>query len=388
MRNISDTIARLSAFKGHALSHGSSEISGRLRPIEGFGSNPGNLKGYTYVPPSRAERAPLVVVLHGCTQSAGGYDRGSGWSQMADRHGFALLFPEQQRQNSPNLCFNWFSPEDSRRDCGEALSIRQMIRQFERDHLIDADRVYVTGLSAGGAMASVMLAAYPEVFAGGAIIAGLAYGCAASVPQAFDRMRGHGIPAAHKLAALVRGASHHQGRWPSISVWQGSADATVSPVNADAIVGQWAPLHGVGSRPDFIETVDGHQRRVWRDADGRDVIEAYAIAGMAHGTPLATSGAEGCGSSGAYMLEAGISSTGRICQFWGLTRDNEPGLVQPAAGQSSRECRDLALAPTDITVSDARLVDVDTVPNTQATNRNHNIREVIERALRTAGLMR
>jgi len=388
MRNISDTIARLSAFKGHALPHGSSQFSGRLRPIEAFGSNPGNLRCHAYVPANLAERAPLVVVLHGCTQSAGGYDHGSGWSQMADRHGFALLFPEQQRQNNPNLCFNWFSPEDSRRDCGEALSIRQMIKAFEGDYPIDADRVYVTGLSAGGAMASVMLAAYPEVFAGGAIIAGLAYGCAASVPQAFDRMRGHGIPAAHKLAALVRGASRHQGRWPSISVWQGSADATVSPLNADAIVGQWAPLHGVGTRPDFIETVDGHQRRVWRDADGRDVIEAYSIAGMAHGTPLATSGVEGCGSSGAYMLEAGISSTGRICQFWGLTQDSEPCFAGSAARQSSGECRDLTLAPSDIRVSGARFIDVDTVSTMQGTNQNRNIREVIERALRTAGLMR
>lgn len=387
MRNISDTISRLSAFRSYAPPQGFSEVKGRLRPIENFGSNPGNLRGYTYIPANLAGRAPLVVVLHGCTQSATGYDLGSGWSQMADRHGFALLFPEQQRQNNPNLCFNWFSSGDSRRNGGEALSIRQMISAFENEHPIDSTRIFVTGLSAGGAMASVMLATYPEVFAGGAIIAGLAYGCAASVPQAFDRMRGHGIPDGHQLAKLVRAASHHKGRWPSISVWQGSADATVSPVNADAIVGQWASLHEVGTRPDFIETVDGHQRRVWSDATGREVIEAYAIAGMAHGTPLATTGAAGCGATGAFMLEAGISSTGRICQFWRLTGENESKVSKSDAEPSSLENRDLALATPCIEANGQRLAAIDTAPRMDGLNKSRRIREIIERALRSAGLM-
>ena len=105
-----------------------------------------------------------------------------------------MLFPEQQRANNANLCFNWFVPEDIRRDSGEALSIRQMIEATVVAHGIDRRRIFVTGLSAGGAMASVMLATYPEIFAGGAIIAGLPYGSAATIPEAFDRMRGHGGP--------------------------------------------------------------------------------------------------------------------------------------------------------------------------------------------------
>ena len=93
---------------------------------------------------------------------------------LADLHGFAVLFPEQQRANNANLCFNWFVPEDIRRDSGEALSIRQMIEAMVVAHGLDRSRIFVTGLSAGGAMASAMLATYPEIFAGGAIIAGLA----------------------------------------------------------------------------------------------------------------------------------------------------------------------------------------------------------------------
>ncbi|WP_409526893.1 PHB depolymerase family esterase [Rhizobium sp. G21] len=100
------------------------------------------------------------MVLHGCTQTAAGYDLGSGWSQLAEEKGFAVLFPEQQRSNNANLCFNWFEPGDIRRDVGEAASIKEMVDHVMQSHGLDSDRIYVTGLSAGGAMANVMLAAY------------------------------------------------------------------------------------------------------------------------------------------------------------------------------------------------------------------------------------
>ncbi|UCI18400.1 PHB depolymerase family esterase [Mesorhizobium sp. B2-1-8] len=107
---------------------------------------------------------------------------------MADRRGFAVLFPEQQRSDNANLCFNWFIPDDTRRGSGEALSIRQMIEAVMVAQDSDRTRIFVTGLSAGGAMPAAMLATYPEVFAGGAILAGLPYGSATTLPQAFDRM--------------------------------------------------------------------------------------------------------------------------------------------------------------------------------------------------------
>src|SRR5215470_13383145 len=150
--------------------------STRLREIVGFGSNPGNLRMFGYRPATLADNPALVVVLHGCTQTAAGYDLGAGWSTLADRYGFVLLLPEQQRSNNPHGCFNWFRPEHSRRNQGEPLSIRQMIEKCVVDFGIDRRRIFITGLSAGGAMTSVMLACYPEVFAGGAIVAGLPYG--------------------------------------------------------------------------------------------------------------------------------------------------------------------------------------------------------------------
>src|SRR6185295_5408523 len=205
----------------------------RLRELKNFGSNPGKLRMHVYVPAGIGPSPQLVVALHGCTQTAHAYDQGTGWSDLADRLGFILVFPEQQPANNPKNCFSWFLPGDTTRDSGEALSIRQMIAKALEEFEVDRSRIFVTGLSAGGAMASVMLATYPEIFAGGAIIAGLPHGSASSIPEAFDRMRGHGGPADPALQALLRNASSHKGPWPTISIWHGTADQTVNVSNAD-----------------------------------------------------------------------------------------------------------------------------------------------------------
>lgn len=291
----------------------------RLAELGGLKENPGKLRALHYVPEGLKPGAPLVVVLHGCTQSAADYDRGSGWSQLADRHGFALLFPEQQRANNPNLCFNWFTAGDTQRGMGEAASIRAMIAAMRAAYDVDPKRVYVTGLSAGGAMASVMLATYPEIFAAGAIIAGIAYGCASGVMEAFDCMGGRAREEAAELGAKIRRASPHKGPWPRISVWQGSADQTVLPSNADAIVLQWSHVHGLPPQPTRTETVETYPRRVWEGPDGAVLIEHYAITGMAHGTPLDPGTGHGeSGEARAHMLDVGLSSTDRIAAFFGI----------------------------------------------------------------------
>jgi len=291
-----------------------------LPEVVGFGSNPGNLRMRVHVPRDLPASAPLVVVLHGCTQTASGYNHGAGWSTLADRYGFALVFPEQQRANNANLCFNWFQPADTERGRGEALSIQQMVERMIRDHGLDRKRVFVTGLSAGGAMTSAMLATYPDVFAGGAIIAGLPYGCATTVQEAFECMfQGTSRPA-EEWGDLVRVASPHDGPWPKVSIWHGSADATVKTMNADEIVKQWADLHGLPARPSHRDTVAGYPRSVWRNERGEDVIESYTLTGMAHGTPLSVGdGEESFGVAGPFLLDVGISSSYHIAKFWGLT---------------------------------------------------------------------
>ena len=291
----------------------------RLRETRGFGCNPGNLRMMRYLPPALAEHPALVVVLHGCTQSAAGYDLGAGWSTLADRYGFALLLPEQQRSNNPNGCFNWFLPEHNRRGEGEALSIRQMIERVIIEHGIDRSRVFITGLSAGGAMTSTMLACYPEVFAAGAIIAGLPYGAATNAKQAFQSMYQSPTRAARDWGDLVRQASPQKGPWPRVSVWHGSADTTVVPSNAREILKQWTDVHGLSLTQSAHETVDGYPREFWTDPSGLERIESYTITDMAHGTPLATRAREGaCGMTGPFLLQVGISSSYHIAKFFNI----------------------------------------------------------------------
>ncbi|HYW62359.1 MAG TPA: PHB depolymerase family esterase [Bradyrhizobium sp.] len=301
---------------------GQGPAASRLVETTGFGSNPGNLRMFSYHPADQRarQRLPLVVILHGCTQTAADYDLGTGWSVLAERYGFAVLAPQQKSSNNANGCFNWFQPEDIARGHGEALSIRQMIARMVRDHSIDPTEIFITGLSAGGAMAAVMLATYPEVFAGGAIIAGLPYGIAGNLQQALTGMYQAPPRSARDLGDLVRNVSPHKGPWPKLSVWHGSADKTVNPANADEIVKQWLDLHRLPPEPMAQSLVDGYPRAVWWNADGETVVESYTITDMAHGTPLGLAdGEERYGAEGAFMIEAGISSSYHIAGFFGLT---------------------------------------------------------------------
>lgn len=389
MRPISQTITRLSELRTGRMA-GIGRPAGRLRRLTDFGSNPGALEAWFQVPLHGAAGAPLVVILHGCTQDAVGYDTGSGWSQLADELGFAVLYPEQRRSNNANLCFNWFEPADCRRGEGEPLSIVQMIEAMVSAHQLDPARVFITGLSAGGAMASIMLATYPEVFAGGAIIAGLPYGAATGTPEALSRMRGQGMPGVTELASAVRQAAPHSGRTPSISLWHGTADHVVVPANADASLAQWLAVHGLGSASPTTEQIDGRTtRRVWRVA-GMAVVEDYRISRMGHGTPLAATGPEAIGRPGPHMLEVGISSTRRIAQFWDLMSGSphlsSAGVARAPAMRVGEALPNDAKEPRAAEPVLARAVrrTAPLEPRVAPTG----VGKIIEDALRAAGLMR
>jgi poly(hydroxyalkanoate) depolymerase family esterase len=383
-----------------------------LVEVTGFGANPGQLKMFAFVPDELQPKPALVVVLHGCGQTASGYDLGAGWSSLATRYGFALLMPEQQASNNPNGCFNWFNPNDTARDRGEACSIRQMIARMVGDAGIDPHRVFVTGLSAGGAMTSVMLATYPEVFAGGAIIAGLPFGVATNVREALSGMFRSPSHPAGELGDLVRNASNHKGRWPKLSVWHGSADRTVNPANANEIVKQWLDVHQLPSAPMSEGTVDGYPHRVWWNADGETTVESYTITNMAHGTPLGVAdNDERYGAQGAFLIEAGISSSFHIASFFGLTDwiSRPKGAVKEAAKQALKEAakepskaalQEAARPVAGPSVTQARTADISTVlrplatlsrhpePPPQTKNRSIDVGTVITRALTAAGLMK
>ena len=310
----------------------------RLTEVTDFGSNPGALRMLTYLPKSLAANAPLVVVLHGCTQSAGSYNKGAGWSQVADRHGFALLFPQQQWDNNPLRCFNWFRPEDHERGRGEPDSIAQMVARMVAEHALDRRRVFVTGTSSGGAMTAVMLATYPDVFAGGAVIAGVPYRSARGLQEGLESIFQGRCRSGREWGDLVRTASTHQGPWPTLSVWHGDADSAVKPVNAEELVKQWSDLHGVEATPAMQMAVAGYPRRVWLDAQGNEVLEAYTITGMGHGAALDPGeGPRQCGTAAPFFNAVGISSTHHIADFWGILREQPVTAGESAGSQDSAQ---------------------------------------------------
>src|SRR5512133_2096020 len=193
MHDSREILARLSAFRSKfeaLLASARKKVAGahvapagrptRLRELTGFGANPGNLRMFVYAPQGMPPHAPLVIALHGCTQTSDEYDHGTGWSSLADRLGFAVVYPQQQPANNPKNCFSWFLPGDIVRGHGEAFSIREMV-----EHAIGT---------------------FAEVFAGGAIIAGLPYGCASNVQQAFEAMFAEQGHAAQALGDRVRAA--------------------------------------------------------------------------------------------------------------------------------------------------------------------------------------
>ncbi|XVX22118.1 extracellular catalytic domain type 1 short-chain-length polyhydroxyalkanoate depolymerase [Actinomycetota bacterium] len=286
-----------------------------LQQVTSFGSNPGGLSMYSYRPDGLPTGAPVVVELHGCTQDAATYFAGSGWREMADRHGFALVLAQQSSGNNANKCFNWFESGDITRGQGEAASIAAMVDHAVASYGSDPKRVYVTGLSAGGAMTAVMLAAYPDKFAGGSINAGIPYRCATSMTAAFSCMS----PGADKSPAqwgdLARsGYAGYTGPRPKVAVWQGQSDTTVTPRNGEKLRDQFTNANGVSA----TATASGSLSSAvtWEEYAGQ--VRLYRIAGMGHGTAVDPGTAENqCGTAGSYFIDT-VCAAYHDVVFFGL----------------------------------------------------------------------
>ncbi|MFZ2959410.1 MAG: PHB depolymerase family esterase [Candidatus Ozemobacteraceae bacterium] len=298
-------------------------LSGTFAEVKDFGSNPGGIKMYSYVPSPKPTFSPLVVVLHGCTQTARDIAATGGWNELADRFGFIVLFPEQvsrsDYKSNPMQGFNWFKEEHIMRGTGEAESIHQMIDRMKTDHSIDPKRVFVTGLSAGGAMTAVMCCAYPDVFAGGAVMAGIPYRAAGSNDAFMVMFQGKDLTPAQWAKMATDSFPGYSGQYPRMSIFHGTKDTTVTPVNMRELVDQFTALQNTDQTPDLSEKVKGFPHKMYKNTGGNVVVETYEIIGMPHGiavdpgTDLDQGGAEG-----SFAHATGLFSSYYALKFWGV----------------------------------------------------------------------
>jgi poly(hydroxyalkanoate) depolymerase family esterase len=283
---------------------------------------------FVYAPPDLDPTvpAPLVVMLHGCTQTAASFSAGSLMNRTADRHGFVVAYPEQSREENPGCCWNWFSTSHQARGGGEPASIAGATRKVAEAAdrwTIDPTLVFVAGMSAGGAMAAVMAATYPDVFAAVAIHSGLAYGSARSLPSATQAMS-RGVPDPEGEGERAFTAMGAAARVVPALVVHGTADATVAPVNGEHAVRQWMATNRRASggtydpdfdRPDATVRDDSaggmpSTRRTWLATDGRVVQEQIAVEGLGHAW-------SGGAAGGSYTDPRGPSASDAIHDFFG-----------------------------------------------------------------------
>jgi poly(hydroxyalkanoate) depolymerase family esterase len=271
---------------------------------------------------------PLVCMLHGCTQDPATFAAATQMNDAAERHGFVVVYPGQDRQSNPQGCWNWFLPEHQRRGAGEPAAIAGIVCDLIDANArctIDPERVFVAGLSSGGAMAAILAACYPELFAAVAVHSGLAYRSATDVASALHAMAGRG------RSAEAQGGEAHvslgQCRRPVPSiVIQGTADRTVAPVNAIQVMRQSMTANHLAApescnhdvaRPTSSSRSHVHGGHAytdsrWVDERGTLMHELLEIDGLGHAW---SGGAPG----GSYTDSRGPSATDAICAFFSLT---------------------------------------------------------------------
>ncbi len=275
-----------------------------------------------YVPANRTGRPmPLVVMLHGCTQSPDDFAAGTRMNAAAEELGFLVAYPAQPSSANAQKCWNWFKPEDQGRDRGEPSLIAGITRQVMRDHPVDPERVYVAGLSAGGATAAILGSAYPDLYTAIGVHSGLPSGAARDLPSAFAAMR-QGAPGTAPGMGADTGSS---GRTVPAIVFHGDRDGTVHPSNGDAVAAQ-AVAHPAAGKAGLRATVERGQapggrafsRTVHADPSGRVLCEHWTIAGAGHAWA-------GGSPSGSYTDPTGPDATREMLRFFLSHRNDRAG---------------------------------------------------------------
>jgi poly(hydroxyalkanoate) depolymerase family esterase len=275
-------------------------------------TSPAGTRSYKlYVPDRRTERAPLIVMLHGCSQDAADFAAGTRLNALADEHGFLVAYPEQSSQANPSRCWNWFKSGDQQRDGGEPSIIADITRAVAAAHDVDGRRIFVAGMSAGGAMALTMALTHPELYAAAGVHSGIAHGAAGDLPSAFQVMKQGPPPVQPYTRHRAHGAVPHM---PAI-VFHGDQDQTVNRRNAEHVLRQVLSTGASETHPRRSVHKGGHAgglaytRYVYRNHDDTVLAEGWSVHGLGH----AWSGGAAVGS---YTDPRGPDASAEMVRFF------------------------------------------------------------------------
>jgi poly(hydroxyalkanoate) depolymerase family esterase len=230
-----------------------------------------------FVPDGRAKGAPLFVAIHGCRQGAEDFAHGTRFDTLGERHDAVVLYPEQDERANGQRCWNWFLPENQRRDGPEPAALLELVERIAREHDVDRSRIYLAGLSAGACLATILAEQAPDVFAGVAAMAGVALHTAHDVDTAYAAMRGE-----RKPEFSAPGLESVAYRRSSAIIWIGARDIRVAPVNAWLLGAQFARLYGLAELPDREEIFGGGKRALWHDRSGKTRLEVRELDEIGH----------------------------------------------------------------------------------------------------------
>lgn len=296
-----------------------------LVEITDFGTNKGNLEMYVYKPINNDMQVPLVVVLHGCVQTANEIAEQSGWNSLADSNNFMVLYPQQKVENNLNRCFNWYENADISKNDGESDTIREMIQYAIENFDIDPSKIFVSGMSAGGAMANVLMANYPDLFNSGAVLSGIPFKAANDLATAYAAMQGKVEKTNEEwVASISNNNLGYKGKYPKVVIFHGIDDPFVNIKNAEIIEMQWKGIHKIETEPTIVPDFNGNSdiTKTTYFKNNCPVIVKYEINNLGHAMAVdpGTEKQQG-GNEAKFAVDKNFHTTYWAAEFFGLIND-------------------------------------------------------------------
>lgn len=296
----------------------------------GFKCQNGYLDFYIHKPKSDSNalaQMPLVVVLHGCSQSAHAISLQAGWNELADRYGFMVLYPQQKMLKNPSNCYNWFLKKNIVKDQGEVFCIKQAVDYVKTTYSIDSNRVFVYGVSAGAAMSMALMACYPDQIAGGALLAGIPYFYSDTSKSAMSVLNNLEDFSSEQLADFVKSQNpNYHGKYPKIVVIHGKKDKIVAIDKSYHIIRQWIILNNLNEKDTLVENdfqnCIGLKRKIYLNSEKLPQLYFYEMENLGHAIMVDPgNGSYQGGNIGTFSVDKDFFSTYWIAKDFGLIRE-------------------------------------------------------------------